>query len=307
MVLSWAQICQVMTAPMRFVMEKRQYQQGDVEPLFGMHGQSRLVFTVERVTPPAFVNEDLVLAFVRAVAQTNASSAEELHHHQALVVPRRKDSADTVLSAEMDEELAQMTLALDAMLCVGRWNAQIAAEGWWTTSNQNEPGSSPTDSPAAALMNEDGARRRAHTRPPVAPVRGRRSDRAAVGWLGGGGGGGENLSASGAGAARFPCETCGMRFKRRHDARRHERETHKKCALLTCPDCPRTFSRDSNLRRHQLSVHENRREFSCTLCSSSFTSRGNLDRHYARLHNSKISNNNNNSSSSNSSSARCTK
>mmetsp|Transcript_7846 Transcript_7846/g.20747 ORF Transcript_7846/g.20747 Transcript_7846/m.20747 type:complete len:477 (-) Transcript_7846:746-2176(-) len=83
---------------------------------------------------------------------------------------------------------------------------------------------------------------------------------------------------------RLYCKFCNQRFRRHHDARRHEREKHNQMKLRRCPDCPREFSRESNLRRHRFAVHERKRIHACEHCGTCFSTRGNLERHVARLH-----------------------
>jgi len=84
--------------------------------------------------------------------------------------------------------------------------------------------------------------------------------------------------------SKLHCKVCNQKFKRVHDARRHERETHGLARLRRCPDCPREFNRESNLRRHRFAVHERKRKFACTHCGTCFSTRGNLERHIHRIH-----------------------
>mmetsp|Transcript_6526 Transcript_6526/g.17484 ORF Transcript_6526/g.17484 Transcript_6526/m.17484 type:complete len:498 (+) Transcript_6526:36-1529(+) len=87
---------------------------------------------------------------------------------------------------------------------------------------------------------------------------------------------------------RLHCVFCHQRFKRHHDARRHEREKHNEMEARRCPDCQRKFSRESNLRRHRFAVHERKRMHVCKHCDTSFSTRGNLVRHLGRLHKSEL-------------------
>ncbi|KAJ1559570.1 hypothetical protein HK405_010132 [Cladochytrium tenue] len=52
------------------------------------------------------------------------------------------------------------------------------------------------------------------------------------------------------GEPKFPCEVCGVQFRRKHDLHRHGRSLHNTTKPHACPWCGKPFPRADALRRH---------------------------------------------------------
>eukprot|EP00178_Gracilaria_changii_P007806 TRINITY_DN24345_c0_g1_i1.p1 TRINITY_DN24345_c0_g1~~TRINITY_DN24345_c0_g1_i1.p1 ORF type:complete len:611 (-),score=90.28 TRINITY_DN24345_c0_g1_i1:213-1916(-) len=95
------------------------------------------------------------------------------------------------------------------------------------------------------------------------------------------------MSASSAAEAKFSCELCSAKFRRKSDKNRHVRVVHEKSRPFQCPVCEKTFGEKSNMLKHRTSVHDDVRTFRCPYCDESFAQRGLCDTHVRNVHGKK--------------------
>jgi len=83
---------------------------------------------------------------------------------------------------------------------------------------------------------------------------------------------------------KFPCETCGFKFKSAAHLKQHQKRKHEAMRDWMCEHCGHAFTRKDNLTQHIKFVHEKIRPFQCSQCSSRFTQQAQLGRHFRAVH-----------------------
>ena len=79
---------------------------------------------------------------------------------------------------------------------------------------------------------------------------------------------------------QFTCELCNKRFKRKENAKRHEKlGSCEKNEVTSCHKCEMSFNRIADLRRHEETLHRKAMNVKCLRCSKLFTRRDNMLKH----------------------------
>uniref|UniRef100_A0A8B9GM60 C2H2-type domain-containing protein n=1 Tax=Astyanax mexicanus TaxID=7994 RepID=A0A8B9GM60_ASTMX len=86
--------------------------------------------------------------------------------------------------------------------------------------------------------------------------------------------------------ARYICNTCGRKFTRTSDVRRHQL-THTGERPFHCTQCDKTFQHSWDLTKHCKKFHDEA-SFSCLLCSSSFLNLRVLTSHHKKCHTKEV-------------------
>ncbi|XP_051170852.1 zinc finger protein 112-like isoform X5 [Leptopilina boulardi] len=81
---------------------------------------------------------------------------------------------------------------------------------------------------------------------------------------------------------KFPCETCGKKFKVRGDLTNHVRFSHKEQPVI-CDVCGKTCMNSNSLYVHQKFAHY-KAKYECHLCKRRMVSQENLNEHMVRQH-----------------------
>ena len=95
----------------------------------------------------------------------------------------------------------------------------------------------------------------------------------------------------------FSCSKCGMKFSRKDNLKRHNKEKHfgtkvnldyvqdmDTLGVLECEQCDQTFKRKPHLMRHIRSVHGVKETHNCDQCGKTFSSKDALKRHVKTKH-----------------------
>ena len=84
---------------------------------------------------------------------------------------------------------------------------------------------------------------------------------------------------------KFHCETCGKKFARKNDLKRHILSIHSE-HTYTCSHCDSKFGRKDAMICHNKTAHT-ANDYSCEDCDVSFSRREDLGRHVITVHNEK--------------------